>query len=307
MTRLDKVTISKINQLKKKNDVILLVHNYQRPEIQDIGDFVGDSFGLAQKASNTNAKCIVFCGVDFMAETAKILCPQKTIVHPDPEAQCPMAAMVDVEGLQMMKEKYPDAAVISYVNTSAAVKALSDVCCTSSNAVNIINSLEEEEIIFIPDTNLGKYIQRFVKNKNINIWPGICPTHHKIKKHHIMDLKRTHPQAEVLVHPECNPDVIDAADFVYSTQGMINHASASSKNEFIIGTEKELCYRLKKLNPEKTFYPVDVAVCPNMKKITLSKVLESLESLKPTVSLSDEIIRKASLPLQRMVDFGRGD
>lgn len=307
MARLDKVSVSRINHLKKKNDVILLVHNYQRPEIQDIGDFVGDSFGLAQKASNTNARCIVFCGVDFMAETAKILSPQKIVVHPDIQAQCPMAAMVDVEGLQLLKEKYPDAAVVSYVNTSAAVKALSDVCCTSSNAVEIINSLEEEEIIFIPDTNLGKYIQRFINDKKIIIWPGICPTHHKIRKHHIMDLKRMHPQAEVLVHPECNPNVIDTADFVYSTQGMINHASVSSKNEFIIGTEKELCYRLKKLNPGKMFYSVDVAVCPNMKKITLLKVLKSLEFLEPAVDLSDEIIRQASLPLQRMVDFGRGD
>lgn len=286
---------------------MILVHNYQPPEIQDIGDYVGDSFGLAQKAMKTSADIIVFCGVDFMAESAKILNPKKIVIHPEPDAKCPMAAMVETDSLRWMKEDHPDAAVVSYVNTSADVKAESDICVTSSNAIYIIKKLDENKIIFIPDTNLGKYVQRFIPDKNILLWPGICPTHHKITKVHILDLKKKHPNSEIVVHPECNPDVIDIADFVYSTQGILNHVAQSSSKEFIVGTEKELCYRLKKLNPQKTFYAIDIALCPNMKKITLQKIVTSLETMKPLVEISDNVIKKASLPLQKMVDFGRGD
>lgn len=299
--------MNEIQRLKKEKKAIILVHNYQRPEIQDIGDFIGDSFGLARKAMETDAENIVFCGVDFMAESAKILNPDKRVIHPEPEAKCPMAAMVDVQSLKWMKEKHPDASVVSYVNTSAEVKALSDICCTSSNAVDIINGLDEDEIIFIPDSNLGKYVKRFIKDKDILLWQGICPTHHKIKKEHILQLKAEHPQAETVVHPECNPAVIDIADYVFSTQGILNHVHSSNASEFIIGTEKELCYRLGVLNPDKTFYPLDVAVCPNMKKITLPKVISSLEHLNPQVKLSEDIVTKAMVPLQRMIEFGRGD
>lgn len=297
----------KIQRLKQENNAIILAHNYQRPEIQDIGDYVGDSFGLAQQALKTDADYILFCGVDFMAESAKILNPDKTVIHPDTKAVCPIAAMVEVEPLRFLKQDYPDAAVVSYVNTSAAVKAQSDICCTSSNAVEIIRGLDEQTVLFIPDVNLGNYVKRFVSDKDILLWPGICPTHHKIKKAHILKLKTTHPDAEIVVHPECNPDVIDAADFVFSTQGIINHVSRSSCNEFIIGTEKELCYRLEILYPDKKFYSIEVALCPNMKRITLPKVLTSLQTLEPRVNLPDDILEKALLPLQRMIDFGRGD
>jgi quinolinate synthase len=294
-------------ELNNQKNAVILVHNYQLPEIQDIGDYIGDSFGLAQKAMKTDADIIVFCGVDFMAESAKILNPDKIIIHPDSTAICPMAAMVDVESLIWMKRKYADAAVVSYVNTTAEVKAESDICVTSSNAVDIINKIEEETIVFIPDSNLGTYVQRFIDDKDIILWPGICPTHHKIKKHHILTLKNQHPSAELLVHPECNPEIIDIADYVLSTQGIVNHVDQSDREDFIIGTERDLCYRLSTLYPEKMFHSVDTAVCPNMKKITLHKVFKSLKDLRPRVNLSDRVITKASMPLERMIMFGRGD
>ncbi|MBU4256680.1 MAG: quinolinate synthase NadA, partial [Thermoplasmatales archaeon] len=250
---------------------------------------------------------IIFCGVDFMAESAKILNPEKIVVHPDREAKCPMAQMVDVESLQILKNEHKDAAVVSYVNTTADVKAITDVCCTSSNAVKIIRSLPEKKIIFVPDTNLGLYVQRFIKDKKFILWPGCCPTHHKISKDEILELKKQHQNAQIIVHPECVPEVIDIADFVYSTEGMVKHVKESSSNEFIIGTEQELCYRLKKENPDKTFYSLKTAVCPTMKIITMDKVLKSLEVLKPEVILSKEIIEKAKAPLEKMMRIGRGD
>jgi len=242
-----------------------------------------------------------------MAESAKILNPEKTVILPNLDAKCPMAAMVDLESLMWMKQKHPDAAIVSYVNTTAEIKSISDICVTSSNAVNIIKKLEEKTIIFVPDTNLGKYVSKFIKDKEILIWPGICPTHHRIKKDHIISLKKIHPHAEILVHPECNPDVIELADYAFSTQGMINYTKTSQSKEFIIGTEKELCYRLELNNPKKSFYPIDIAVCPNMKKITIQHVLKCLQTLKPIVELSDDIIKNASIPLERMIEFGRSD
>jgi len=305
---MDKKTIaSTIADLKEKNNAIILAHNYQIPEIQDIADFVGDSLDLSMKATKTDAQNIVFCGVDFMAESAKILNPDKNVIHPDPEAKCPMAAMVDVESLNWLIQEHPTAKVVSYLNTSAEVKAISDICCTSSNGAKIIRSLSAKKIIFVPDKNLGLYIQRFVKDKNLILWPGICPTHHKINKEEILELKKKHSKAEILVHPECTPEVIDIADHALSTNGMITYAKKSDAKEFIIGTEKDLCYRLKKETPEKTFYPLKSAICPNMKKITLEKVLNSLKTLEPQVKLPDEIIEKAKKPLQRMMDVGRGD
>jgi len=276
-------------------------------EEHNIADFAGDSLDLAIKATKTDAQNIVFCGVDFMAESAKILNPDKNVIHPDPEAKCPMAAMVDAESLNWLIEEHPKAKVVSYINTSAEVKAISDICCTSSNGVKVINSLSAKKIIFVPDKNLGLYIQRFVKDKNLILWPGICPTHHKIDKEEILQLKKKHPQAEILVHPECTPEVIDIADHALSTNGMILCAKKSDAKEFIIGTEKDLCYRLKKEIPEKTFYPLKSAICPNMKKITLEKVLNSLKTLEPKVKLPDELMEKAKKPLQRMMDVGRGD
>jgi quinolinate synthase len=242
-----------------------------------------------------------------MAETAKIVSPDKIVIHPNENARCPMAAMVDVESLEALKREHPNAAVVAYVNTSAAVKAHTDICCTSSNAVKIIKNLKEHEILFIPDTNLGKYITRFIPNKDLIIWPGICPTHHKIKKEDILRLKKLHPSAEILVHPECNPDVIDISDFVYSTSGMIHHVTESSSDQFIIGTEKELCYRIQKDNLTKNIYSIEKALCPNMKKITLAKIWQSMQKLKSEVCLEQDIIEKAQIPLQRMIDMGRGD
>ncbi|UCD13856.1 MAG: quinolinate synthase NadA [Thermoplasmatales archaeon] len=298
---------TKIKELKHKLNAVILAHNYQIPDVQDIADFVGDSLGLSMKAMETDAEVIVFCGVDFMAESAKILNPDKIVVHPDKKAQCPMAAMVDVESLGWFKDKNPQAVVVAYVNTTADVKAVTDVCCTSSNAIKVIKSVKEKDVIFIPDTNLGLYVKRFIHDKNLILWPGICPTHHRISEEEILEIKKQHQNAEIIVHPECRPEVIDIADHVFSTQGMVNYVSKADSKEFIIGTEKELCYRLKKENLDKTFYSLKSAVCPNMKRITLEKVLKSMKSLEPKVELSETTIEKAKLPLQRMIDIGRGD
>jgi len=297
----------RILELKKEKNAVILAHNYQRPEIQDLADFVGDSLGLSIQASKVEAEVIVFCGVDFMAESAKILNPQKIVVHPEPKARCPMAAMCELEGLIEIKRKYPSAKVVGYVNTTAACKTEMDVCCTSSNAVKVVSSLHDKEIIFVPDENLGRYVQRFVKDKNIILWPGFCPTHNAIKPDQIKRLKKAHPDAVVIVHPECRPEVIDLADAVKSTEGMIKFVKASDKREFIIGTEKELIYRLKKENPEKIFYSIPGAICPTMKMITLSSVAKALENLAPRVELDEETIRKAKIPLERMMEIGRGD
>ncbi len=294
---------SKIQQLKEKHHAILLVHNYQIPEVQDVADFLGDSLDLSLKASKTDADIIVFCGVDFMAESAKILNPYKKVILPDLQANCPMAQMVDVESLRCMKEKHPDAEVVAYINTTAEVKTLADICCTSANGVKIVKSCKAHKVIFVPDTNLGLYIQRFVPEKELIIWPGICSTHYKITKEQIVSLKKKHPEAEVLVHPECRPEVIDVADHALSTNGMVQQVKNSKATSFIIGTEKEICYRLKKENPDKNFYSIDAAICPNMKKITVEKVVKSLETLEPQIKLSNDIIEKARIPLQKMMSL----
>jgi len=299
--------VEEILKHKKDNNAIILAHNYQKPEIQDIADFVGDSLDLAKRATKTNSDIIVFCGVDFMAESAKILNPDKIVIIPDEDAKCPMAAMVDVESLTQLKKDHPIAKVVSYINTPADVKAISYICCTSANGAKIVDSVDSEEIIFTPDTNLGTYIQRFVKDKKIILFPGICPTHHKISDEDILKLKKLHPKAEILVHPECNTEVIDIADQVFSTNGMVNYVKTSDASEFIIGTEVGLCYRLEKKNPDKIFYPIEKAICPNMKKINLEKLLNSLKTLEPKVNLSDELMNKAKLPLTRMMEIGRRD
>lgn len=295
-----------IQQLKQEHHAIILAHNYQLPEVQDCADIVGDSLELALQATKTDANYIVFCGVDFMAESAKILNPTKPVLFPDLTAECPMACMADPHGIRTLQQKHPNAAVVSYINTTAEVKAVSDVCCTSSNGAKVVNSIEENEIIFVPDQHLGSYVQRFT-TKTMILWPGMCPTHHKISKQELLALKRTHANAEILVHPECKAEVIDIADHTFSTNGMVNHVKASSTMEFIIGTEKELCYRLQQENPNKKIFPVHSAICPNMKKITLEKVATTLQTLKPEVKLSPDLMKKARIPLQRMMDIGRGD
>lgn len=297
----------RVLELKKERDAIILVHNYQRPEVQDVADYTGDSLGLSMQATKTDAKNIIFCGVDFMAESAFILNRNKRVVLPDPNAKCPMAAMITVEGLREVRKENPDAVTVAYVNTHASVKAEVDVCCTSSNAVKVIKSLEEKKVIFVPDTNLGLYVQRFVPDKELIFWPGYCPTHQNITKEAIMELKAKHSNARIVVHPECIPEVIDAADAVKSTEGIVKYVASSPDKEFIIGTEKELTYRLKKENPGKLFYSLEKAICPNMKKITLEKVVNALENLEPKICVPEDIAERARIPLQRMMKIGRGD
>ena len=294
-----------ISELKKQKNAIILGHNYQRKEVQDVSDFLGDSYGLSVQASKTDAKVIVFCGVDFMAESAKILNPDKTVLHPNLSARCPMAAMVDAKSLKDLKAEHPGAPVVSYVNTSADVKAESDICCTSANAVKIVQSLPDKKIIFVPDTNLGLYVQRFVKDKEIVLWPGYCPTHVNVRLQDLKKLKSEHPQAEVLVHPECTPEVIDFADHAFSTEGIIRQVVSSSAQEFIIGTETNMLHRLRKEAPGKTLYGVASATCPNMREITLENVRDSLAKMQFKIELPQDIIRRAKLPLERMIAAGR--
>lgn len=296
----------RIAELKKERNAVILAHNYQLPEIQDIADFVGDSLGLAVQASKTDAQVILFCGVDFMAESAKILNPDKVVLHPEPRAKCPMAAMCDPAGIRMLKKDFPRAQVVAYVNTSADCKAEADVCCTSSNAVKVVNSLDSDLIIFLPDENLASYVQRST-DKDIIPWPGYCPTHEAITVEKVKKLKEEHPKAEVIVHPECRPEVIDMADAVKSTEGMITYIQESAKDEFIIGTEQEMLHRLGKEFPDKRFYAVPGAVCPTMKLITLDNIISALESLSPEVHLRPEVAERARAPLERMLAVGRGD
>ena len=295
----------KIKKLKQERNAVILAHNYQRPEIQDIADFVGDSLGLSIEASRTNADIIVFCGVHFMAETAKILSPQKKVLLPDKNAGCPMADMIDAEGLKSLQEKHPHAVTLCYVNTSAAVKAQCDYCCTSSNALKMVQHilLTHEEIIFVPDKYLAQYVSAQVGH-NFIMWNGYCPTHVKILPENIVQAKKRHPQAKVLVHPECKPDLTALADLVASTEKMCGYAQNTSETDFIIATENGIIHRLKKENPAKNFYPAaDAAVCPNMKRITVEKVLWSLEDLSFEITLPVDIMDKARLSIERMLQI----
>jgi quinolinate synthetase complex, A subunit len=296
----------KIKKLKRERNAVILAHNYQRPEIQDIADFVGDSLGLSIEASRTNADIIVFCGVHFMAETAKILSPQKKVLLPDINAGCPMADMIDVEGLKSLQEKNPAAVTLCYVNTSAAVKAQCDYCCTSSNALKMVQHilLTHEEIIFVPDKYLAQYVSAQVGH-NFIMWNGYCPTHVKILPENIVQAKKRHPQAKVLVHPECKPDLTKLADLVASTEKMCSYAAQNtSETDFIVATENGIIHRLKKENPAKNFYPAaDAAVCPNMKRITVEKVLWSLEDLSFEITVPPDIMDKARLSIERMLQI----
>lgn len=292
---------ARIRALKEQRNAVLLVHNYQLPEVQDLADFLGDSLGLSQQAAKTDADVILFCGVHFMAETAAILCPNKTVLLPDVRAGCPMADMVTVPRLRAVKAEHPEAAVVGYVNTTAEVKGECDIACTSANAVKVIQSLEEGEILFVPDKSLADYVQRFT-DKTIIPWPGFCPTHHRILASDVLAAKEQHPNAEVIAHPECTPDVVDLADAVRSTSGMTGYVKESTAAEFIICTEVGIIYRLQKENPAKRFYAAtDQALCPNMKKITLEKVLWSLEEMETRIAVPPEIREKALKPIQRML------
>lgn len=301
---MNKSIVDKIIKLKKKKNAIILAHNYQPPEIQDIGDYVGDSLGLCQKAAETNADIIIFCGVWFMAESASLLNPDKMVILPEKQAGCPMADMVTFSGLKEQKEKHPLAKVVCYINTNAKVKALSDIACTSSNAEKIIASIPaNNEIIFIPDKYLGGYIADKTK-RNMILWPGFCPVHKRILPEHIEKKKTQYPDAMVLVHPECSKEVIDLADMAGSTSQILKYCNKSDKKTFIIGTENGILHSLKKNNPDKLFIPSsDLAVCENMKKITLGKVLYSLESLSPVVTVNLDIREKALKPIEKMLEL----
>jgi len=297
----------RIKELKEERNAIILAHNYQIGEVQDIADYKGDSLGLSQKAAKSDADVIVFCGVDFMAESAAILCPNKTVLLPELEAKCPMAAMITAESLRAKKEKHPGAVVVCYVNTTADVKAESDICCTSSNAIKVVNSLKEDEVIFVPDKNLALYVAAHT-DKKIIPWEGYCSSHHFILKEDVLSVKARHPEAEILVHPECRPEVIEISDKALSTDGMIRYAKKSKAKEFIIGTETGILYRLRKENPDKRFYPAsDHAVCPGMKVNTLDKIVNALENMEHKVIIPEYIRVKAKQALDRMLGVGRGD
>ena len=302
MIKEDKKIVAKIKELKKKRNAVILAHNYQLPEVQDIADFRGDSLELSRQAAKTDAKVIVFCGVYFMAETASILSPDKLVIMPDASAGCPMANMMTADDLKKLKAEHPGAVAVGYVNTSAAVKAELDYCCTSTNAVAIVNALKnEKEIIFVPDKYLADYVSKKTGRKLI-YWHGFCPTHVKILPEDLIREKKFHPKAKVMVHPECLASVVALADMVVSTSQMAKYAREDPTKEFIVGTESGLIYRLKQDNPNKEFYLAsERAVCPNMKRTTQEKVLWALEELKDEVKVSEEIRKKARQAIERML------
>jgi quinolinate synthase len=301
MENRDAGLVEKISILKKRRNAVILVHNYQLGEVQDIADFVGDSLELSQNAAKTGADVIVFCGVHFMAETASIICPDRVVLLPDISAGCPMANMITAERLRAKKKEHPHAVVVCYINSSAEVKAESDICCTSANAVEIVESLDAREILFVPDQYLGHYVSARTGKKMI-LWPGFCPTHVRIKPERIKELKREYPQAKVVVHPECRPEVIALADEVASTSGMCRYARRDEVREMVVGTELGIIHRLRKENPGKRFIPVsEQAICPNMKLITLEKVLWSLEKMSPEVKVPEGIRLRAKAAVDKML------
>jgi quinolinate synthase len=294
--------VQQIARLKRELNAIILAHNYQRGEVQDIADLTGDSLELSRKAAETNADVIVFCGVHFMAETAKILSPDKTVLLPDEEAGCPMADMITAKQLEQEKVKYPGVQVVCYVNSTAAVKAGSDICCTSANAVQVVEAMDKKRpILFVPDQYLGHYAMRKT-NRDMHLWPGYCPTHMKIGVEDVARQRALYPEAKVLVHPECRPDVIDAADEALSTGGIIRYARSYQGNYLIIGTEIGILHRLRKENPSVEYVPVTKrGLCPNMKLITLEKVLWSMEELKPQIDIPEDVRERALTAVERML------
>jgi quinolinate synthase len=300
---MNELVIEKIERLKRSRNAVILAHNYQPGEIQDLADFTGDSLGLSIQASQTDASIIVFCGVRFMAETAAILSPGKTVLLPEKTAGCPMADMITAEQLIELKRQYPGALVVCYVNSSAEVKAESDYCCTSSNAVEVVKSLPaENKIIFVPDQHLGRFVQDRT-GRDLVLWPGYCTTHILISQDDIISEKNKYPDAVVLAHPECSEPVKELADELLSTGQMLKFALKSTAKKFIIATEVGIIHTLKKQNPDKEFIPAsERAICPNMKKITLDKVAASLEDMQYVVNVPDEIRTKAKKSLDRMIE-----
>ena len=294
----------KVLRLKKERNAYIIAHNYQNYEVQEIADILGDSLALSQAAVGADADVIVFCGVDFMAETAKILNPHKKVLLPVREADCPMALMVTAERLRAKKAEYPDAAVVCYVNSSAEVKAESDIACTSANAVQVVKSLPNKRILFVPDKNLGHYVQRFCPEKEIILWQGFCTTHIRITAQDVLDTKKKYPEARLVSHPECPPEVIDLSDHVCSTSGIAAYVRKTDLQTYIIGTEVGMIFKLKKDFPDKRFIaPTEHFVCPTMKMTTLGWVARSLEVMEHDIQIPEGIRVRAEKTLKRMMDL----
>ncbi len=298
--------IEDIKLLKKKRNAVILAHNYQIEDVQNIADYVGDSFYLSKVAQEVEAEVIVFCGVHFMAETAYLLAPEKKILLPELNAGCPMADMVDAEGVRKLKQQYPKATVVAYVNTSAQVKAESDVCCTSSNAVKIISKIENDQIIFLPDKNLGDFVAKQFPEKEFIMWDGYCITHEKIVPNDVLAVREKYPKAKFLMHPECNPEVVALGDFAGSTSEIINYAVNSKEKVFVIGTEMGVLCKLQNLCQDKQFFILHPGlVCPNMKKTNLSSIYDALLNNQHQIKIEATIAKKAIIPLQKMMELGQ--
>ncbi|MGE5552062.1 MAG: quinolinate synthase NadA [Bacteroidota bacterium] len=297
--------VQEISELRRARRAIILAHNYQPDAIQDLADVVGDSLALSQAAAANAAEVIVFCGVHFMAENAAILAPEKKVILPALDAGCPLAEMADPEAVEAARAAHPGATVVAYVNTSAAVKAVSDYCCTSSNAVRVVRAVPADEVIFLPDRNLGHYVATQVPEKKIHIWPGFCRTHHRVRVEDVERARAAYPDAPILMHPECPPPVVAMADFVGSTSQIIARARAMQERTLIIGTEMGILHQLKRENPEKTFFMLTPGlVCPNMKRTSPERVRDGLRDLKPEVTVSEPIRGRARLALERMLALG---
>jgi quinolinate synthase len=298
------VTIDHINELKKQKNATILAHVYTPIDVQNIADYVGDSLGLSREAAKTKSDIIVFAGVYFMAETAAILCPDKKVLIPDIKAGCPMADMADADELRDMKQQYPHAAVVCYVNSTAEVKAESDICVTSANAIDIVRKLPQKQIIFVPDKSLGAYVQNKVPGKELILWPGFCPTHHRILVEFLMRAQSAHPLALTLAHPENTQGILNKADFIGSTGQIQKFVAQSIETEFIIASENGLIDRLATDHPHKRFYSVTpLATCPNMKKNTLDKILRALQTETPVVTVAEPIRSQAKKAIDRMLEF----
>lgn len=293
---------NKIKELKIKKNAVIVAHNYQRPEVQDIADFTGDSLELSRKTATAKEEIIVFCGVKFMAETAKVLSPQKKVLLPKIDAGCQLADSISPSEVDEYRKKYPDAVIVGYVNTTAEVKAKLDYCVTSANAVDVVKKINSKKIVFLPDKNLGLWVQKNVTDKEIIIHNGRCYVHHKFLKEDVLNVRKHYPDAIILAHPECSPEVLELSDVVASTSGMIRYVKESNAKKFILGTEEGIIHRLKKEKPNVEFYSLGNAqICFNMKMIKLQDVYDSLEKEIVEIKLSDEIIQKAKLPIDRMV------
>ncbi len=296
---------NKITKLKEKKNAVILAHYYVEPEVQEIADYVGDSFYLAKIAKTSEADTIVFCGVEFMGESAKILSPEKNVLMPDASADCPMAHMATVENVLKIKEEYDDVAVVCYINSSAELKSVSDVCVTSANALKIVNALPNKNIYFIPDKNLGSFVKKN-SDKNIILNEGWCPIHNEITAKDIKAVKEVHKGVKVLMHPECTDEVLSYADYIGSTSGIIDYSEKNEDKEFIVVTEIGVLYELQRRNPDKKFYfPEPLPICADMKKITLEKVWDCLENNLNQVEINEEIKEKALIPLNRMLELAR--